>query len=372
MKKMKKVQYAIIGSGVAGLSAAYFLAKKGAKSVYLLEQESRPGLHASGRNAGMIRQVVPDPAVGELARKGASFLRSLPPFWKVSFRPHGSLLLAKGKEKIKLHRSAAFAKRAGLPLQWLSAEQTVRKVSVLKGTDFEEALFCPTDGVIQLHPFLLGYLKEARRLGVKVWMKAKVKKIVSASDGFRIETSKGPLEAEVVVNAAGAWAGIIGQMAKASSIPFRSFRRHLLLSRRIRGVNPKWPFVWHMSDRVYFRPESGGLLFSPCDEDRLRPCLCPVDRRLAWKRLQSRLRVFPSLPEISLRRCMGGLRTFSPDGSFCIGWDGRLENFFWVAGLDGHGMTTGPAIGDFASNLLLRRRADPHLIRAFSPSRFQH
>ena len=369
---MKQVRYAIVGSGVAGLALAYCLAKKGARGVLLLEQEKRLGVHSSGQNAGMIRQVVTHEAVGRLAQKGAAFLRALPPSWKVKYRRCGSLLLAKGKEKESLHRSALLAQKIGLSLEWYSAREAMEKVSFLKGADFEEALFCPTDGVIDIQALLLGYLKEAKSRNVQIWMGARVKTIHAASEGgFQLETPKGKVTAHVLVNASGAWAEPVAKMAGAFPIYFRSYRRHLLLSRPLRNIDPGWPFVWDMSHAIYFRPEEGGLLLSPCDQDLLPGGRCPVDRALAWKRLRERFSFFPSLPKISVRRAWGGLRTFSPDDNFCVGWDGKRKNFFWLAGLDGHGMTTSSAVGDFASDLLLARKADRYFETSFSPKRFQ-
>ena len=369
---MKQVHYAIIGSGVAGLSVAYFLAKKGARHVLLLEQERHLGLHSSGQNAGMIRQVVPNLVVGRLARKGARFLRNLPPRWKTSFQPCGSFLLVKGKEKETLHRLALSAKKAGLSLKWFSVKKTIQKIPILAGADFETALFCPTDGVIDIHALLQGYLKEGKREGAEIWMGAKVKAIrPDGKAGFQVETLRGKVKADILINAAGAWAGPVANMAGAQKIPFRSFRRHLLLSKPLRTVDPKWPFVWDMTHAVYFRPDGKRLLLSPCDQDLFSPRRCPTNHTRAWKRLRERLVYFPNLPKLSIQRSWGGLRTFSPDDCFCIGWDRKRKNFFWVAGLDGHGMTTGSAVGDFASSLLLGRKVDPYLIRSFTPRRFQ-
>ena len=369
---MKQVHYAIVGSGIAGLSLAYFLTQKGVKGVLLLEQEKTLGRHASGQNAGMIRQVVTYESVGHLAQKGAAFLRSLPADWKVGYRSCGSLLLAKGKEKVSLHRSALLAQKIGLSLEWCSVKEAIRKVPLLKGADFEDALFCPSDGVIDIHALLTGYLKGTKRGGGEIWIGSKVKAIhPDPKRGFTLETSGGKVKTRILVNAGGAWAESIAQMSGAAPIYFTSYRRHLLLSKPLPSVDPHWPFVWDMTHAIYFRPEEGGLLLSPCDQDPLPAGRCPAEKRLAWKRLRERLVYFPTLPKISIRRSWGGLRTFSPDDNFCIGWDGKIRDFFWVAGLDGHGMTTSSAVGEFASDLLLGKRADRNFEQSFSPKRFQ-
>jgi len=101
---------AVIGTGFAGAATAYHLARQGITDVLLLEQETIPGFHSSGRNAAMIRQCVPDPAVAKLARDGAAFLHNFPPDWPapVQFKRNGSLLLGKGEgwEKLKWEAGA--------------------------------------------------------------------------------------------------------------------------------------------------------------------------------------------------------------------------------------------------------------------------
>jgi len=368
--KTKKVDYAIVGSGVGGLALADALAKEGAHNLLLLEQEKQIGLHASGQNAGMIRQVVPHPLIGKLTLQGAQFLRHCPSSWKVSFQKRGSFLLAKGKEVASLERAAAFSKKEGLKMEWVSSKKAAQCVPLLEGADFEKALFCPSDGVIDRHALLRGYLKDAQKRGVQIWKEGRVQKIHPTSDGFRLRTSRGLVQTQILINAAGAWAGVIGEMAGGQTIPFRLYRRHLLLSAPHRHIHAHWPFIWDMTHGIYFRPEQGGLLLSPCDQDRLPSGRCPIDAPLAWRRLRKRLGYFPKLPSLTLRKAWGGVRTFSPDDNFCIGWDGKQRNFFWVAGLDGHGMTTSAAVGEFAARLLLGKRVDSNLERGFSPTRF--
>ncbi|MCZ6624768.1 MAG: FAD-dependent oxidoreductase, partial [Deltaproteobacteria bacterium] len=96
---MISAQYVIIGAGFAGAATAYHLARRGVREIVVLEQESMAGVHSSGRNAAMVRQVVSDPAIAGLAREGAAFLRNLPADWPVpvSFQQNGSLLLGGGE-----------------------------------------------------------------------------------------------------------------------------------------------------------------------------------------------------------------------------------------------------------------------------------
>jgi D-arginine dehydrogenase len=139
-------------------------------------------------------------------------------------------------------------------------------------------------------------------------------------------------------------------------------KRHLFVLDAPQQIGSGWPFVWSLEQNFYFRPESGGLLLSVCDEElskQLEPTINPdisetmVD--LVWKQL-------PTLREASQRQLWSCFRTIAPDGSFIIGWDHQADRFFWVVGLGGHG------IGEWAAQRFVERGpVQPH---PFDPIRF--
>ena len=366
-----KTRYLILGAGFAGASLAYHLLKKGAKDVLLLEQEPLPGQHASGRNAGMIRQTVFDEPLATMACEGTRFLHQLPQDWPdVSFRRCGSLLLGKKEALKELERAARNAERLRFEVRWFSKEEICKKIPLLKEGDFEKALFCPSDGVVDIQAFLKGYLSLAQKAGLQFLKNAKPLRIERKRKTFLITTQQAAIEADVLVNATGAWAGGIAEDCKASRLPLHPFRRHIFYSEKTKEIPQDWPFIWDVAHQFYFRPESGGALFSPCDEEPIAPQDCPVDPAMR-ERLQKTLKQYlPSLAAIPLKRAVAGLRTLTPDGRFVIGFDPRCKNFFWVAGLGGHGVTASYSIGDLASDLLLGRSHDQQLTASFSPARF--
>ena len=110
----------IIGAGFAGAATAYHLTRSGAERVVILEQEPMAGVHASGRNAAMVRQVVLDEPTAALAREGTAFLRQLPADWPVEtgFSNCGSFLLGDDSMAPRLQQAAQQAQRSEVFAEW--------------------------------------------------------------------------------------------------------------------------------------------------------------------------------------------------------------------------------------------------------------
>ena len=361
----------IIGGGMAGATTAFHLAQRGARHISILERERTCGYHASGRNAAMIRQVTSSLPITAMAQEGAQFFVHPPADWEVplAFRQTGSLLLASGSAMAELEQFVAVAGTCGIPVEFWTRRQAIDRVPVLEDAVLDGAIWSPTDGVIDVHALLEGYLGGMRAAG------GQVRTDVTVS-GFKfrggrvaaVETGDSATPADIVINAAGAWAAQVGKMAGAASLPLRPCRRHLLATGPAEGVDPGWPFVWDVAHEFYFRPESGGLLFSPCDEEESAPCDAPADPAVQAVLAEKLQQFAPRLLEFRIQTSWAGLRTLTPDGRFVIGWDPLIENFFWVAGLGGHGVTTSPAYGRLAAQILTGDC--PAGADGFAPGRF--
>ncbi len=369
----------VIGGGVAGLSTAYHLAKSGKKNILVVEQEKKLGGHASGRNAGMIRQAVEDPLLARLAREGRQCLSRLDAKqWRgVDFRPIGSLLLAKGKSVGELQKIASSLRGAGLDYEWFSHRQALKRVPVLSGGDFSRALFCPSDAVVEINALLGRFLDELKKKGVPVFRGHPIRSIQKTSKGFIVKAGARKILTQKIVNAAGAWASLVAIRAQASHVPLLAYQRHLFESRRFPFAKKDWPFVWDLSHEFYFRPvREGFLMFSPCDKTLRRvqasgavqgEKIDPRMESLVLKKMRKFSRNFKLLQIASVK---SGLRTMTPDGRFVIGEDPKQKDFYWVAGLGGHGVTTCFAVGRLASDIILGKKVDPKIAKALSPRRF--
>lgn len=361
----------IIGAGFAGAATAYHLTRLGRERVVILEQEATAGVHASGRNAAMVRQVVLDEPIAVLARRGAAFLRQLPPDWPVetSFSPCGSLLLADDFMVPRLQQAAQRALQSGVFAEWWTLDRIRQAIPLLAEAAAEGGLWCPTDGVIDIHNLLHGYLRGAIARGAEIRYSSQVRRIVVRNKSVcAVQTESEELPADVIVNAAGAWASEIGRLAQAASLPLTPFRRHLFVTTPLEWVSAAWPIVWDLSQEVYFRPESGGLLLSPCDETAHLPDSPGTDPAAMEMLADKVTHCFPQGTSLPIRKSWAGLRTMTPDRRFVIGWDPIVQGFFWVAGLGGHGVTASHSVGLLAARLICGERA--LVVHEFSPSRF--
>jgi D-arginine dehydrogenase len=354
----------VIGGGLAGAAAAWGLARSG-HAVTLVEGEERPGVHASGRNAGMIRRVVEDPAIAALAEEGARLLADPPSdLAETGFvRRTGSVLLAPTGSDLA---------RAG-ERSSSSAVTEPSGVSNLLGIEpraGDVAIVTPDDGVADPHEILSALLDAARRRGATVRFGALASIVAKAGRICGVELAGGAvLEADVVVNAGGPWAADLVRAAGGLDLDLLSFRRHLVYTGPLPDVDPDAPWVWDTGRGFYVRPESSGLLLCACDADLRPPEDARPDEQVARERLARKVHALaPSLEAHPVARCWAGLRTFAADGRFLIGWDARIAGLFWLTGLGGHGLTVSCALADLVADGVEGEVAP---VEAFDPGRFE-
>ncbi|HTL98749.1 MAG TPA: FAD-binding oxidoreductase [Holophagaceae bacterium] len=333
------VDILIIGGGIAGLATASALAA-GGKSIALLDREIVPGFYASGHNAGIARTLTGRIEHSRLALEGRGLLAE-----QGLLTATGGLLLAMDPAKLDPLEAEAAALAIGTRRGDGAGEPGLRASAHLR---------VPGDGVIDIHGLLGVCARWARAAGVALHYGSEVKGIRADEAGFTVETADRAFRSTTLVNAAGAWASEVGRMAGGLDLPFKALRRHLAWSDQ---PCPAGPWTWWVDRPFYSRAESGGTLLCPCDEGEV-PLPAPGRQPETDVREIERLSALaadlaPGLAEASLVRAWSGLRTFSPDRRFVIGRDPLNPRLFWVAGLGGHGMTTGLAVGRLAAKLIL-------------------
>lgn len=349
------VDVAIIGGGFAGTATAYFLGKAGLRHVAVLEREPICGAHASGRNAALCRQLAEDDVTTELTIRGAAFLRRPPaevaPASLVTCS--GSVLVA--SREASLDATLRQARRHDLPHELVSPAAIVEHWPLLAGVPAVGGVHFPTDGVIDVHALLTGYIAAVRRAGGVVVTGCEVRGVARDGDELVVETGLGALRARAVVVAAGAWADPVGEAAGARPRGFAPFRRHLFVTAKHAGVHAAAPWVWHLDEPFYVRPEAGALLISGCDGDAHEPTDVAAAPDARARLAEQLTRLAPRLSDLPLARAWACLRTFAPGHHPVIRWDEEVPGLFWVAGLGGHGATASASVGALAAVRIFER-----------------
>lgn len=374
MGNSNEYEVIIIGAGIAGASVAYFLTQRGITDILILEREGEPGYHSSGRSAAVLVEFDPIPSVLGLKLLAADFLRNPPEGFSENplLTPSGILVTFKGPMWDMVQQMIPIIEKEGVAIELLTPDEVVRKIPVLSAKDQDGGVFLPEDGHIDVHELLWGYIGHAKRAGAELCCNAEVTGIsVETGRCVGVETPEGKIKARHVVNAAGAWAGLIGQLAGAAPIKLTPKRRTIITFASPDDVDvSKWPLVTNFASPLYFAPESDGLLASPMDEDPMEPCDAKPDDLVVAQTIERLSNFAPSLVPKSIRRKWAGLRTFAPDQGFVVGEDPLIKGFHWLAGHGGAGIETSPIVGKIAAELIIDGKTDLVDTKIITPTRF--
>ncbi len=335
-----RAKVVVIGGGIAGLSAAWALARRGAH-VELLEQEPVLCAHSSGRNAAIFRCLHLGPGSVPLALRTAALLDGLLGSRAGWLRPTGVLYAASEPQRLRALAHLACAHE--LPYRLLTGAALWAHAPELKDGEATHGLLSPTEGVLELHVIQQELARAIRAEGAEVRTGASVLSVQrtgGAVTGVRLAGGEA-IAADAAVIAAGAWSGALGRDT-GSPVRLAPTRRHLALL----DVRPSSEaIVWRLDDEVYFRRESGGALASPCDETRTG--VAPPTDSEALVTLGEKLRrTAPALADASVRTAWAGVRTFAFDRAAVVGADPGLRGLYWLAGLGGQGMSVGVGAGE--------------------------
>ena len=370
----RSYEVVIVGGGIAGASLAYFLTARGVRDVLLVEREAQPGYHSTGRSAAVAVEWDPIPALQALKVQGAAFLRQPPTDFASAplLRATGILVVFQEPLWGAVRAVVPTVAAGGTTVALLSAAEVLARIPVLAPEYVDGGVLLPADGHIEVHELLWGYLRGAAQRGAERCCGVTVRGV--RTEGGRVcgvSTSAGDVDAPWVVNAAGAWAGVVAASAGASPIPLTPCRRTIITFAIPDDVAASaWPLVEHESQQLYFAPEAGGLFASPMDEEPLAPCDATPDELAIATAADRVARLAPRLAPRHIRRAWAGLRTFSPDRVLVVGEDPRLPGFFWLAGQGGCGIETSGAVGQIAVDLLLDGRTERFDASLLAPGRF--
>ncbi len=363
---MERADFLIIGGGMAGASAAYELAAHG--SVVVLERESQPGYHSTGRSAALYTQTYGHPTVRALTVASWDFYTNPPDGFSEHplLTPRGVLLIGRADQTAALERDFTEGRRLTPSVERLDAAQALARAPFLRTDYVAGAVWEPEAMDMDVHAIHTGYLRGLKARGGRLVTDAGVQALARRDGLWVAETPAGSFAAPVLVNAAGAWADVVAELAGVRPLGLVPKRRTALTFDPVFAdpaitdpaiTDPTWaagldgwPMVIDVDEQFYVKPDAGRLLLSPADETPVEPCdIQPeeLDVAIAIDRLEQAAR-------FSVRRIAhkwAGLRSFVADKVPVAGFDGDVDGFFWLAGQGGYGIQTAPAMGRTAAAL---------------------
>ena len=371
----KDFDVVVIGAGMAGASAAAEIARN--RRVVLLERESQPGYHSTGRSAALFSETYGNAVVRALTRASREFLYA-PPQGFVEHplvRTRGSLHIARNDQIAALNAFFALPDVAA-QARLVDAKEAKRLCALLRDGYAAAAILEPDAADVDVHALHQGFLRQFRARGGVLVTDAGVMALQRTPMGWGVRTAAGEFGAPVVVNAAGAWADEVASLAGLGQLGITPNRRTALLVDPPAGIDvDALPNTIDIEEQFYFKPDAGKLFLSPADETPSEPCDAQPDEMdvaVAIDRVQQAADIDIRV----VRRKWAGLRSFAPDRSPVIGYDERAKGFFWLAGQGGYGIQTAPAAGVLVA-ALVNESAVPQALAAFgvteaplSPSRF--
>ena len=358
---MKEYDILIVGAGIAGASLAWRLA--GQRSVALLERESQPGYHSTGRSAAMFMESYGPPMVRALTRASRAFYEQPPEgFAPDLMQPRGVMYLAThGQEKELAHTRTELSPSCP-GLATLDAGTTLAHVPCLRPDLVHGALYDAGAQDLDVHALHQGFLRGFRRkAGADGELRTSAGVTRATHDGrcWTVELADGQtLRAHTVVNAAGAWADELGAVFGARPIGLVPHRRSAFTFKGPEGVDAShWPAVVGVDESYYFKPDAGQMLGSPANADATVPHdVVPEELDIAMG-----IHQIESVSTLTIRRpasTWAGLRSFVPDGEMVIGQDDACPGFFWLAAQGGYGIQSAAGASALA-DALIRQAALP-------------
>ncbi|WP_321396493.1 FAD-binding oxidoreductase [Emcibacter sp.] len=349
-----QADFIIIGGGIAGAGAGYELSRLG--KVILLEAESQPGYHTTGRSAAVYSSTYGqgDPVLRALVLGSTDFLKNPPEGFSehALLHPREHLFICDRDDLRPLNKLHDDLARVTDDVAWLGREEILERVPLMTEPFLEKALLERDVADMDVHALHEGFLRGMRSRGGIVMTDSPAEAIEQITGGWRVSTPTGTYEVPILVNAAGAWVDQVAKLAGVAPIGIQPLRRTAILVDPPEGVNiDNWPFVTEAQDKFYFKPDAGKILVSPMDQTPSEPCDAqPEEMDVAYA--AHYLEEAIGMPVRKIDHQWAGLRSHVADHHPVAGFAPDTEGFFWLAGQGGFGIKTAVALGRITASLV--------------------
>lgn len=360
---MDQADVIVVGAGIAGASIAYFLAPHA--RVVVLERESHPGYHSTGRSAALFSETYGTAQVRALSRASRAFLERPPAgFADVPvLSPRGALMVGGPDDGALLEAELDAMRRITPEVRRVAAARVLESVPVLRPGAIGDAILEPGACDIDVHALHQGFLRGTKARGGALVCDAAVDAIERDATGWTVRAGDRAWRAAILVDAAGAWADGLARLAGVRPIGLQPKRRTAFTFAPPAGVDARrWPMFLALDETWYVKPDAGVLLGSPANADPVEPHDVQaeeLDVAIAIDRIQT-------VTTMTIRRPIrvwAGLRSFVADGDLVGGRAPDEPAFVWAAAQGGYGIQTCAAMGEACAALALGAPIPEHLAR---------
>ena len=360
----------IIGGGLIGSSSALHLAMRGMQVTVL--EKSTPGRHASGVNAGGLRRLNRHPAEIPLAVEAADMWRNIADLVgsDCDVRLSGQVRVAENAEDWrKLEQRAALVRSLGFEHEQLIDRDRLYRLVPALAPHCVGALYTEGDGFARPYHALTAFRLKAQQLGVRYRTGCRVSGIDRVGQQWRLATSQGAIDAPILVNCAGAWAGhICAELGEP--VPLTSGAPMMMVTERLPPFLE--PVVGAASRKLSFKQMQNGTVLiggAHLAGHNLEDESTEIDFTALAESSRAVLDLFPRMAGVRIVRTWAGLEAFMPDQIPVIGPSSQSSDVFHAFGFSAHGFQLSPVVGRIIAELVAEGRSSLP-IAAFAIERF--
>lgn len=350
---MEIYDYVVIGAGIAGVSSAWELSKIG--STVLLERESVPGYHSSGRSAAFFSEAYGNADVRRLNVASRPDLEHPPEELggKSFLSARGALFVAREDQRDRLLDYYEDARLLVKELVLVDRDFIAKRVPVLNEA-YSLGLWEPGAMEIDVACMMSAYLAAFKKRGGSLICEAQVDRLESGQTYWSVGFGDRQIAGRVVVNASGAWGDDIARLAGVAPLNLQPLRRTVITFDPPTGLDvAEWPLVIDIDEEFYFKPEAGRILASSANEDLSMPCDVQaeeLDIAIAVDAIERAT----SFRVSHVRSKWAGLRTFAPGRSIVSQAADTDGKFILCCGQGGYGFQTAPEVARLVANSAAR------------------
>jgi len=368
----------IIGGGVMGCSIAFQLARRGFGRVLLLEREGIAS-GTTGKSSALVRMHYSNKSTIQMAWRSLQIFEDFEAITEggqAGLVQRGYLVLADEALAEGVKRNVALARSLGVETRWIGREEVARLAPWARLDDVVGAAHEPRSGYADPHGVTAGFAEGAKRHGALIRQACPVTGVrLGGGRVLGVDTPRGPVDAPVLVVAAGAWSKKVAALS-GMGLPAEAIREQdTVFDARGKKGERVSIVVYDGPTRLYYRPEGEDLLL--IGRDNIHPEYVDPDDYNTKEDMAFVLDVvrrmivrWPDFEDARLHRGWGCLYCITPDWMPILDRHPEWEGYYVCTGMSGHGFKLAPSVGEMMAEFIMTGACPEPDIGDYRLSRF--